>query len=267
MKPAAAKQLNDETREAWDANASFWDEKMGEGNDFFNILLWPAVQRLLVPKPGQHILDIATGNGLAARRMAELGARVTAFDFSSNLIELARSKPNPGSLIQYQVMDATDENVLLSLGAATFHSALCNMALFDIAHIAPLFRSLPKLLKPGGIFVFTLTHPAFNNSSSVHVVEERDNEGEMQIVYSVKISRYMTPYAARGLAIRGQPGPQVYFERPLQEYLNLAFASGFVLDGFEECAFPPDAPQGNPLAWGGKFSEIPPVLAARLRLI
>ena len=27
---------NEATRQAWDANAAFWDEKMAEGNDFVN---------------------------------------------------------------------------------------------------------------------------------------------------------------------------------------------------------------------------------------
>jgi hypothetical protein len=76
----------------------------------------------------------------------------------------------------------------------------------------------------------------------------------------------MTPHQQHGAALRGQPKPQLYFERPLQYYLKLGFRNGFVLDGFEECAFPPGQPQSNPLSWGGNFSEIPPVLVARLRL-
>jgi 2-polyprenyl-3-methyl-5-hydroxy-6-metoxy-1,4-benzoquinol methylase len=258
---------NEETRRAWDGNASFWDEKMGEGNDFVNILQWPAIIRLLDPRPGQKILDIATGNGLTARRLAALGAEVCASDFSTELIHIAQTKPNPSNLITYKVVDVTDEQVLLALGVASFDSALCNMALFDIADIEPLFRTLPKLLKPGGIFVFTLTHPAFNNASCVHVVEERDNQGEIEIVYSVKLSRYINPFQSRGLAIRGQPNPQIYFDRPLQYYFNLSFQNGFVLDGFEERTFPSEQPQGHPLGWGGKFSEIPPVLVARMRLV
>ena len=257
---------NEETRRAWEANAAFWDEKMGEGNDFVNVLQWPAILRLLDPKPGQKILDIATGNGLTARRLAVLGAEVQASDFSAELIRIAQSKPNPSNLITYQVLDATDEQALLALGPALFDSALCNMALFDMADIEPLFRTLPKLLKPGGTFVFTLTHPAFNNASCVHVVEERDNQGEIEIVYSVKVSQYITPFQSRGLAIRGQPNPQIYFERPMQTYFNLGFQNGFVLDGFEERAFPPDHLQVHPLGWGGKFSEIPPVQVARMRL-
>lgn len=219
------------------------------------MLCWPALTALLDPQPGQHILDIACGNGLTSRRLAALGARVAAFDFSTNL----------QSLISYHIIDATNEKQLLSLGEQSFDAALSNMALFDMADLEPLFRALPRLLKPNGKFVFSLTHPAFNNASSMHIMEEIDDEGVIKTVYSVKISRYMTPYQAKGLALLSQPQPQMYFERPLQYYLNLGFQNGFVLDGFEERAFPPDHPQTSPLGWGGKFSEIPPVLIGQFR--
>jgi len=231
-----------------------------------NVLCWPAIASLLDVQPGQHILDIACGNGLTSRRLAALGAQVTAFHFSANLIEKARARAtNLQSLISYHVMDATNERALRLLGEQPFDAALSNMALFDIADLEPLFRALPVLLKPHGSFVFSLTHPAFNNASTVHVLEEVDDEGEIKTVYSVKTSRYMAPYQAQGLALRNQPQPQMYFERPLQYYLGLGFQNGLVLDGFEERAFPPDHPQTSPLGWGGKFSEIPPVVVARLK--
>jgi ubiquinone/menaquinone biosynthesis C-methylase UbiE len=260
-------RANDETRQAWDANAAFWDEKMGEGNDFVDILQWPAILRLLDPQPGQRILDIATGNGLTARRLAALGAEIVAFDFSAELISLAKTRRPDDLPVTYYVLDGTDEQAMLhALSGYKFDSALCNMALFDMADIQPLFGVLPRLLKPGGQFVFSLMHPAFNNTSSVHMAEEVDVEGQIKSVYSVKVYQYMTPHHAHGAAMRYQPRPQLYFERPLQYYLNLGFQNGFVLDGFEERAFPPDHPQKYPLSWGGKFSEIPPVLVARLRL-
>ncbi len=260
--------LNKESREAWEVNAEVWDNRMGsEGNDFFNILCWPALASLLDLKPDSHILDIACGNGLTTRHLAELGTQVTAFDFSSNLIEKAKVRLNDhASRVKFHVIDATDESQLLSLGKHQYDSALSNMALFDMANIETLFQVLPKLLKPNGTFVFSITHPAFNNSSAMHVAEEMDDNGEIKAVYSIKVSRYMTPYHQRGLALRSQPKPQVYFERPLQYYFNIGFQNGFILDGFEERAFPPEIPQSFPLGWGGKFSELPAVIVARMRL-
>ena len=214
-----------------------------------------------------HLLDIACGNGLTSRKLAQLGAQVVAIDFSANLIDLARKRSNPGGRITYLGCDVTDEKALLELGENSFDYALCNMALFDMAEIEPLYHALPKLLKPGGCFVFSLLHPAFNNSSSIHMAEEELRDGMLQTVYSVKVSRYMTPYQAHGVALRNQPKLQLYFERPLQYYLNLGFKNGFVLDGFAERAFPSEQPSAYPLSFGGQYSEIPPVIVARLRLL
>jgi 2-polyprenyl-3-methyl-5-hydroxy-6-metoxy-1,4-benzoquinol methylase len=259
---------NQFAKDAWDANAEVWDSRMGdEGNDFFNVLCWPVLASFLDVQPDSVILDIACGNGLTSRRLAALGAKVTAFDFSANLIEKAKERSaNHQPPITYHVIDATNESQLLSLGEHKFDSALSNMALFDMADIETLFQTLPKLLKPNGVFVFSITHPCFNNSSSTHLVEEWD-DGTIKTRYAVKISRYMTTYQSEGLALRGQVKPQLYFNRPIQYYMNLGFQNGFIVDGFEERAFPPEHPQTNPLGWGGKFSEIPPVLIVRFRLL
>ena len=38
-----SQEQNSHVQRAWYANAEFWDERMAEGNDFFNVLVWPAV--------------------------------------------------------------------------------------------------------------------------------------------------------------------------------------------------------------------------------
>lgn len=256
---------NAETRDAWDANAAFWDERMGEGNDFFNVLCWPATQQLLDVQAGQRVLDIACGNGLTSRRLAALGAHVTAFDFSPNMIDLAKQR---GGEILYRVVDATDETALLALGENTYDTALCNMALFDMADVQPLFRALPRLLKRGGRFVFSIIHPAFNNSHTAKVAEEADVQGNLITTYSIKVFKYKTAGATHGLAMRNQPKAQLYFDRPLETMLGYGFDNGFVLDALREPAFPPDHPAGKyPLAWGANFSEFPPVIVARMRTL
>lgn len=269
VKRQAVEQAHRETHAAWEANAAFWDERMREGNDFVEVLIWPATKRLLALQPGERVLDIACGNGLYARRMAAMGAEVVAFDFSEKLVELARQRTTKHSeRIVYSVLDATDEAALLALGEGQFDAALCQMALFDMAEIEPLLRALARLLRPGGRFVFSVMHPCFNNPHMSHVAEMQDQEGIVATVYAVKVWGYMTASMARGAAIIGQPQPHVYFHRPLQVLLGAALDVGFVLDALEERAFPPDHPPGRHLlTWGGNFSEIPPVLVARVRLM
>jgi 2-polyprenyl-3-methyl-5-hydroxy-6-metoxy-1,4-benzoquinol methylase len=262
------KKANEETQEVWDQNAAFWDERMGEGNDFVEMLTWPAIVQLLELQAGERVLDVACGNGLTSRRLAAMGAQVVAFDFSAEMIAHARRRTiDEAGGIEYQVVDATDEAALLALGEGRFDAAICNMALFDMANIEPLMRALARLVRPRGRFVFSVVHPCFNNSHTTHVAEMEDREGEIVTVYSVKISRYMSPSVTHGVAIAGQPRPQLYFDRPMQMLFGTAFDAGFVLDGLEERAFPPDhLPRRHPLGWSGNFSEIPPVLVARMRL-
>lgn len=263
-----SQDANAETRAAWSENAAFWDERMGEGNDWVEVLTWPATLRLLELRAGERVLDVACGNGLTSRRIAALGAQVLAFDFSAEMIAHARRRTTEhAERIEYRVLDATDGAALLALGEGRFDAALCHMALFDMAEIRPLLGALSRLLCPGGRFVFAVLHPCFNNSRTLQTAEMRDNAGQVVTTYAVKVCGYMTPTVAQGAAIVGQPRPQLYFHRPLQALLGACFEAGFLLDGLEECAFPPGHSGGSqPLSWGGNYSEIPPVLVGRVRL-
>ncbi len=259
---------NAETLAAWDENAAFWDQRMGEGNDWVEVLTWPATLRLLELRAGERVLDVACGNGLTSRRVAALGAEVLAFDFSAEMIAHARKRTLEGTQrIEYRVLDATDQAALLALGEGRFDASLCHMALFDMAEIHPLLWALARLLRPGGRFVFSMLHPCFNNSRTLQMAEMQDNAGQVVTTYAIKVCGYMTPTVTQGAAIVGQPRPQLYFHRPLQALLGACFEAGFVLDGLEERAFSPGHPGGSqPLSWGGNYSEIPPVLVARVRL-
>jgi len=250
---------------AWNANAEFWDERMAEGNEFFNVLVWPAVERLLRPCAGERLLDVACGNGVTSRRLANFKASVTAFDFSEAMILLARKRSGQTE-IDYRIIDATDRDKLLELGVESFDGALCNMALMDMEDIVPLMSALTSLLRRNGRFVFSVIHPCFNNPAAIQMGELEDRAGTIVTTYSVKVSRYLTPYTQVGLAMHGQPEPHPYFHRPLSALLAPAFDAGLVLDAIEECAYPKEHAGGStPLSWSGQFSEIPAALVVRLR--
>jgi 2-polyprenyl-3-methyl-5-hydroxy-6-metoxy-1,4-benzoquinol methylase len=255
---------NEAARTAWDTNARFWDERMAGGNDFFNLLVWPTVQELLQPQPGESLLDVACGNGVTSHRLAQAGAHVVAVDFSEEMIRLAKAR-HLSAQIDYRVVDATDPDAFGALGARRFDGALCNMALMDIAETRSLMTALASLLRVSGRFVFSVLHPCFNNPATVQMGELQDREGSLVTTYAVKISQYLTPFTQVGLAMSGQPTPHPYFHRPLSTLLGEAFSAGFVLDALAERSFPPENTGGSTaLAWNGRFSEIPPVLLGRL---
>lgn len=155
--------LNQEVQAIWNQNAAFWDEKMSdEGNDFQRILVGPGAERLLNLQAGELVLEIGCGNGVFARRMAQLGARVIATDFSEQFLERARARATEHSdRIEYRYLDATDRAQLLALGDKRFDAIVSNMVIMDMVNIEPLMQAIPALLKPGGRFVFALMHPCF----------------------------------------------------------------------------------------------------------
>jgi len=160
-------ELAGETQRIWNRNARFWDARMGEGNDWHKNLIAPAVTRLLDPRPGETIVDLACGNGLFARALAELGLRVLACDFSHEFLECARARSaGHGDRIEYRRMDLTAPEQLATLGIAQFDAAVCNMAIMDIASINPLLAAVASALRPRGRFVFSIMHPCFNTTGT-----------------------------------------------------------------------------------------------------
>jgi len=260
--------VSDENRHSWEATAEWWDEQIGpEGNEFHRTLIAPAQMRLLELKPGETVLDIACGNGQFAREMARAGVNVVAFDFTERFLARARQHTEAAGIhsIEYHSLDATDEKKLLSLGEGRFDAAVCTMALMDMTEITPLMRSLIRLLKAGGRFVFSVTHPCFNGNGVRLCLEEEDRDGTLVDIYSVKVVEYLKQSVQRGVGIIGQPEPHYYFHRPLCELLNECFRAGLVMNGIEEPAFPHGTEASRPLAWAS-FPQIPPVLVARMRV-
>jgi len=257
-------ELAAESQRIWNHNARWWDARMGEGNDWHNRLIAPAVQRLLDLRPGEFVADLACGNGLLARAMAQQGARVLACDFSAEFLECARAKSiGYADQIEYRLMDLADPDQLATLGAAQFDAAVCNMAIMDMATITPMLRAVFRALRPSGRLVFSILHPCFNTSGTRLFAERDDTDG--RILYAVRISHYLGLTPELGIGILGQPSPHLYFHRPLSVLFSACFEAGFVVDGLEEP--PPFASSKSvaPLSWDN-YTEIPPILAVRLRL-
>lgn len=259
--------LRDEVRDIWDTNAAHWDNHVGEeGNSFAATLVYPTAERLLALQPGWRVLEIACANGNFARRIAPNVAEVIATDISPRMIELARQRtPTSVTNVDFRVIDASDTDALGTLGDAPFDAAVCNMAIMDMPAIEPLLATLRRLLKPGGTFVFTTMHPCFNSGAVTRMVEMSDEGGELRTTYSVKMKHYATPVSVLGLFTGDQPRPQYYFHRSLTALFAPCFANGFMIDALEEPVFSEGNPD-RPLSLAN-FTELPPVLAARLRLM
>jgi len=229
----------------WEALADDWDARMGEdGNRFHRELIRPATLRLLDPQPGECILDAACGNGIFARKLASMGAQVVGFDYSTQMIAHAKEL-RTGWDIQFSVIDATDYAQVTALGR--FDKAVSNMAVMDISDIAPLFRAVYAMLKPGGVFVFSAEHPCFQTPGNDFMPDG-----------SLVTKRYIEPEQHTVPVFSDNEKEVLHWHRPLQQLLGLCFEAGFVLDGLEEPVFTREKP-------GSHWYDIPAAIIFRVR--
>ncbi len=254
---------NKEVIDIWNTNAAFWDKRMGEGNDFHRLLLEPNLLDMLQIKKGDAILEVGCGNGQLARKMAGLGAKVTAIDGAAKFIKIAKQKPLADK-IDYRVIDITNTAELKKLKDNTYDAIVCNMVLMDVENIEPFIGFLPQVLKKNGRFIFSVTHPCFNSGETALVHERNDIGGEIHEYYGVKVSNYLKARAAKGLGMIGQPLPQYYFHRPLSELLKVCFKNGFFMDDLREPSFKESEVRS---IYNNVFVNIPPAIICGFKLI
>ena len=72
-----------------------------------------------------------------SRSISSKVQEVWAFDYSKNLIELAKARAKKYTNISFLVLDATNEKDLEILPSDYFHAAVCNMSLMDISDLYP----------------------------------------------------------------------------------------------------------------------------------
>jgi ubiquinone/menaquinone biosynthesis C-methylase UbiE len=105
---------------------------------------------------GDHVLDLATGTGEVAVRAAKLGAKVTAIDIASPMIEKARRRAEEaGADITFDVGDAE----YLPYEDACFDVVVSNFGLIFAPDHANVASELARVSCPGARLGFTAWKP------------------------------------------------------------------------------------------------------------
>jgi 2-polyprenyl-3-methyl-5-hydroxy-6-metoxy-1,4-benzoquinol methylase len=108
--------------------------------------------------PGSRLIDIGCGTGLDAIRMARIGHRVTATDWSPQMIRRTEDRAAREQLQQRVQALALGAQELRGLdGEGGFHGAYSNLGPLNcVPDLAELSRQCARLVMPGGALVFSV---------------------------------------------------------------------------------------------------------------
>ena len=128
-------------------------------------------------------------------------------DHSRVFIERARQRSKGyEDRNEFLVANAANEEALKALPGAPFDAAVCTMGIMDMAVITPLAETLPRLLKPGGRFVFSVLHPVFNSDCTRNTLEREFTADGVEERFTVWVPDYLRTRAYRGIGIQGRRG-------------------------------------------------------------
>ncbi|MFI5732918.1 class I SAM-dependent methyltransferase [Kribbella sp. NPDC051587] len=157
------------------------------------------VLRMLGTVDGRKVLDAGSGEGYLSRLLADAGADVVGVEPATAL--LARAQKLEQERRQGIRYVQADLSTLPEVGQP-FDAVVCSMVLLAIPDWQSAMAACVRALKPGGRFVFSITHPAFEN-----LYPTWREHGHYQL------DRYLDEYEIPG-------GLAPDFHRPLSAYVN-----------------------------------------------
>jgi ubiquinone/menaquinone biosynthesis C-methylase UbiE len=131
---------NEQAAQIWNAGGRQYDRISGQISDAIEHCV-----DLLDPQPGERVLDVATGTGWTARRMALRNAAVTGLDFSENAIAAACDLDETG-MIDFQIGDAES----LPFSNAEFDAVISTFGVMFCGNPMQAAAELARVCKPGG---------------------------------------------------------------------------------------------------------------------
>ena len=196
--------------DSWSQYSEKESESFGDEGDFSRqFILTDVIFNLLGEIKGKTVLDVGCGTGYLSRKMAKKGVFVTGVEPAEGLFQFCVKKEKKEKLgIKYLQRDLSE----LSEFENKFGVVVSNMVFMDIPDFKKAIKNCVKALKKNGIFVFSISHPAFPGSDS-----------EWRELGYVKISNYFNP----------EPKQERFgftFERPISDYVNFVFDSGCILE-------------------------------------
>jgi len=224
-RPEGSREPNNAPKTSWGPVDAWYDEHL-EGEDTYHTqVILPNLLRLVGPKAGMTILDVACGQGFFAKHLSEKGASILGVDISTELI--ARATVN-APRAQFFTSPA---NNLSMINSDSVNHAILTLAIQNIEDVGGVCKEVARVLRPKGAFTIIMNHPAFRipKASSWGFDQKTDTEYRRLDGYlsESRVSIDMHP----GIKIGAST---ISFHRPLQWYVKHLTKHGLLVDRLEE---------------------------------
>lgn len=199
----------------------------------------PATLSLLPPLAGSVALDVGCGSGWYAEYLLSQGARVTSFDLDETFVAATRARVGDRAT----VLQANLAEPLRFAGDSTFDLAVAPLVLHYLQDWLPALRELRRVLRPGGLLVFSTHHPFMDWQQF-----QRENYFALE-----RLDDYW-----EGV------GPVQFYRRPLTAISASLAEAGFVIERLLEPQ-PSEAYRAARPEWFARLSVQPWFLFVRAR--
>ncbi len=192
--------------------------------------------RLLGDVRGKRVLEIGCGGGQCSIAFARRGALATGLDISDAQIAFARKLAGAcGVKVAFHRANAESLRPIADASQDIVFSAY---ALQYVRRLERCFAEVHRVLRPGGLFVFSLDHPFWYCLA----------EDELRVENSYFDREYTYRWVQRGLRSRPRVRQR---QRTVGEYYRLLRGAGMeVLDIIE----PEPVAEGSGQDWGGYWA-------------
>ncbi|MBT3865693.1 class I SAM-dependent methyltransferase [Candidatus Woesearchaeota archaeon] len=197
---------------------------------FFNREIEQPIIFDLVPQnlTGKKLLDVGCGPGIHLKQYIGRGAEGFGVDLSPKMIDLAQKHCSEGNFKVGSVseLDYVDDS---------FDIITSSLMLDHVENLDGVFKELKRVLKDGGLLIFSAPHPVSNMF--------RDNEDGKFVPTHNYFDRNVL-YCN----IAGGGKEFIDFPRTIQDYLEVLLKNNFILEKFVE---------SEPLQeWKEKYPEL-----------
>ena len=179
---------------AHDQEADLYDEQVREYESYAHDLLFGMTFEYV--RPGDRLLDLGIGTGLASLPFAKVGLEVFGLDGSAEMLRVCKSK---GFAKELKCLDFRETP--LPYSDCFFSHVICCGVFHFLDDLAPILSEVSHVTARDGIFTFTVAAPPDEKGQIAG--SDMDGCGEIDTEWGVSICTHSYEYVTALLRSQG----------------------------------------------------------------